>query len=85
MDGADVDLVKFCGLPPLTDRQHDTLWGEMNETALLELCLKAELCFSEGSDDMPGSADSYYDVSTNDEAGFKEELKNLILRYSGQN
>ena len=84
MDGSDVDLVDYCGLPALTDEQHDAIWGEVNETDLLELCDNAEVLFSEGTDDMPGQSDTYYDVLSSNPAAFKEELKKLILKYSGQ-
>ena len=62
VDRADVDLVSWCGLPDLTDQQHDALWGELNPQCLLELCDHAEILITGDSDELPGYSDEYYKV-----------------------
>ena len=84
MDGVDVDLVSWCDLDELTDEQYDKLWGEINETDLLELCASAEILFDGEIDETPGYSDSYYRVETDNQDKLKAELKALILEYSGQ-
>ena len=77
--GTEVDLVSWCGLPPLSDEQHDALWGSLSEQDLLELCASAELCFF-GED----TDDSFYQVDTDDPEALKAELRSLILKLSRQ-
>ena len=37
MNGLNLDLVTFIEMDPLSDKQHDLLWGSINEQDLLEV------------------------------------------------
>ena len=78
MDGVDVDLVQWCGLPPLSDEQNDRLWGEINEQDLIELCASAEILPTGEIDEVAGQSDEYYQVEVENVGRFKQELRNAI-------
>jgi hypothetical protein len=80
-DGVDVDLVEWCGLPKLSDEQHDRLWGATNETDLIELCDSAFIQITGEFDGGPGQSDDLYQVETQEVDKFKEELRKVITGY----
>ena len=79
MNGLNVDLVTWCGMDPLSDKQHDLLWGTINEQDLLEECDAAEICFTEETDDQPGYSDAYYEVHCEDEMALKDQVRTAIM------
>ena len=79
MNGLDKDLVSWSGMDPLSDDQHDLLWGTINEQDLLEECDAAEICFIEETDEHPGYSDEYYEVHCEDEATLKNQIRTAIL------
>lgn len=79
VEGLNEDLVSWCGMDSLTDKQHDLLWGTINEQDLLEECGAAEICFIEESDEQPGFSDEYYEVHCENEALLKDQLRKAIL------
>jgi len=82
MNGLGTDLVKWAGLS-LSDEQHDKLWGEINETDLLELCDNVIVDVDEydgDSDDIPTMSNTYYTVYSDDVEALKLELKQVIER-----
>jgi len=82
MNGLNEDLISWCGLASLTDEEHDSLWGEINEHDLIEQCSAAEICFFD-DDEEPGYSDDYYEVHCEDEQQLKAELKELITSLLG--
>jgi hypothetical protein len=80
MNGLGTDLVKWVGLT-LSDEQHDKLWGNINETDLLELCDNVIIDVEEydgENDDTPTMSNTYYTVLSDDVEALKIELKQVI-------
>jgi hypothetical protein len=80
MNGLGIDLVKWAGLT-LSDQQHDKLWGDINETDLLELCSNVTIDvdeYDEENDNIPTMSDTYYTVYADDVEALKLELKQVI-------
>lgn len=50
MDGLDIDLVEWCGLPPLSDEEHNKIWGLTNDIEIIKNCLNADVEEIEGPD-----------------------------------
>ena len=76
----DIDLVEFAGLSPLTDLEHDKLYGEATAVSILEDCWWAEFEWQEEDDieDIPLYTDRYFTVYTTDMEKLKEELRKVI-------
>ncbi|MDA9680074.1 hypothetical protein N9U06_01295 [Gammaproteobacteria bacterium] len=81
MEGVDIDLIEFAGLPALTDEQHDKVWGESNEVSILENCLSAYFDWQDEDDveNEPLYTDRYFEVETDDVEKLKSELRAEIL------
>ena len=82
-DGTDVDLVSWVGLE-LSDREHDALWGTINEIDLIERTASGYIDIGETIDEVPGLSDVDYTVVTRDEAKFRKELRDEILMIVGR-
>lgn len=76
----DIDLVEFAGLSPLTDLEHDKLYGEATAVSILEDCWWADFEWQDEDDieDIPLYTDRYFTVYTTDIEKLKEELRTLI-------
>lgn len=73
-----MNLPHWAGLK-LTNKQHDSLWNDVNETDLLEAA-GAIVEIDEQIDDAgPGMNDTYYTVYCSDVEEFRESLKTEIL------
>ncbi|WP_416897262.1 MAG: hypothetical protein ACMVY4_17485 [Minwuia sp.] len=73
-----VDLAEWCGLPPLSDEDHDRLWGEFSDVDLLDECPSAFIDTGADPDDQPGLSAVTYRVTTFDEAAMKREVRQAI-------
>jgi hypothetical protein len=78
MDGLDIDLVEFCDLAPLSDKDSDKVCDYATDIVLFGECSKADLCAVEG-EDIPRFSDTYYMIETDDLAGLKREMRELII------
>ena len=80
MDGLDIDLVAWCGLPPLTDEEHDKVWGVTNDIEIMQNCSYADLEEIQGLD-IPLASDTFVYVRVDSEESHKrvkEDVKNTI-------
>ena len=82
MDGLyDIDLVEWCGLPPLTDEQHDKVWDEISDIQIIKNCLNAYVEEIEGPD-IPLRSDTYVNVTVLNEKEhekLKEEVRECLV------
>lgn len=81
MDGLDIDLVKWCGLPPLTDEEHDKVWGETSDIQIIQNCINADVEEREGPD-IPLMSDTFVKVtvfSEDEYKNLKEEIRECIV------
>ena len=62
IDGLDIDLVEWCGLPPLTDEEHDKVWNATTEMEIIQNCAYADVEEIEGPD-KPLMSDTFVYVS----------------------
>jgi len=76
MDGLNIDLVGWCGLPPLTDEEHDKVWGETNDIEIIRNCLNAEIEETEGPD-VPLMTDTFVYVRVDSEESHKRLKKEV--------
>jgi hypothetical protein len=76
-------LVSWAGLE-LSDREHDALWGTINETELIERTGSGYIDVEKEVDGGPGLSDVYYAVTALDEAKFRKELRDEILMIVGR-
>lgn len=85
MDGVDLNLVEFAGLPELSDQQHDLVWGVTNSIELLEMCPSAQFDWQDEDDieHEPLYTDRNFSVATSDVAQLKLELRQQILKLIG--
>lgn len=83
MNGVDIDLVEYAGLPSLTYEQRDKVWGDNNEISLLEKCPSADFDWQDEDDieDIPLYTDGYFTVVTDDVEKLKSELRAVILGF----
>ena len=81
MDGLDIDLIDYCGLPELSDTEHDKLWCKTNPVGLLESCQWASFDWQDEDEieNVPLYTDRYFTVTTTDEEKLKQELREVIL------
>ncbi|CAB4164958.1 hypothetical protein UFOVP833_9 [uncultured Caudovirales phage] len=79
-NGADVDIVEWCGLK-LSSEQRHALWDNINVTDLIDLTQSGSIDIEREIDDAPpGLNDTYYAVSTNKSIReFKNELRAAIV------
>ena len=80
MDGLDIDLVEWCGLSPLSDEEHDKVWGVTNDIEIIRNCLYADVEEIQGPD-IPLATDTYVYVSVDSEKSLKlvkEDVKDTI-------
>ena len=82
MDGLDIDLIDYCGLPELSDTEHDKLWGKTNPLDLLESCQWAFFDWQDEDEieNVPLYTDRYFTVTTTDEEKLKQELRETIRK-----
>lgn len=85
MDGVDLNLVEFAGLPELSDQQHDLVWGVTNSIELLEMCPSAQFDWQDEDEieHQPLYSDRDFTVSTSDVEQLKLELRGHILKLIG--
>jgi len=80
MNGLGIDLVKWAGMT-LSDEQNNKLWGNINETDLLEICDNVVIDveeYDEEDDDTPTMSNTYYTVYSEDVEALKIELRQVI-------
>jgi hypothetical protein len=78
IDGCGVNLVDWCGLK-LTNDQDNKLWGQINDTDLIERAGGFVDIEEQIDDAPPGMNDTYYSVTCLDEKTFKESLQEEIM------
>lgn len=85
MDGPDIDLVSYCGLPDLSDHENDLLWGQTSPISLLEACPSAFLDWQDEDEaiDVPLYTDRTFKVFTNSEESLQREIRDQIRDYLG--
>jgi hypothetical protein len=83
MDGLDIDLVEWCGLPPLNDEERYKVWGETNDIEIMRNCSHADIEEIQGPD-TPLASDTFVYVHVDSEENqkrakedVKETIKNL--------
>jgi hypothetical protein len=80
MDGLNIDLVEWCDLPPLTDEEHDKVWGVTNDIEIIKNCLYADVEEIQGPD-IPLATDTFVYVRVDSEESHKrvkEDAKETI-------
>ena len=82
MDGLDIDLIAWCVLDPLTDKQHDALWGTTTDINLIFDCEYVKCEATEG-EEICRYTDAYYRfyvTSGSDVPKAQAQLKRMILK-----
>jgi hypothetical protein len=80
MDGLDIDLVEWCGLPPLTDEEHVKVWDLTNDIEIIRNCLNADIEEIEGPD-VPLMTDTFVYVRVLNKKGheaLKDEVRECL-------
>ena len=81
MDGLDIDLVEWCGLPPLTDKEYDKVWNEISDIQIIKNCFYADVEEIEGPD-IPRMSDTYVYVTVftdKEHDKLKEEVRECLI------
>jgi|TARA_B110000971_G_scaffold218900_1_gene258711 hypothetical protein len=78
MNGLDINLVEFCDLAPFSDKDHDKVCDYATDIVHFEECSKAD-CYAVEGEDIPRFSDTYYTIETDDLAGLKREMRELII------
>ena len=77
-DGPFADLVQWCGLPELTDNEHDKLWGATSDISIIQNCAYADWEDTGEDDTKPMQSDSYFNITTTNIEKLKEEVRQQI-------
>ena len=80
MDGVDINILTWCGLPNLTDEQQDKLWNSITELDLFECCSSCEVIQTGEFDEMPGQSDVFFKIVSSDISKCKSELRCEVER-----
>lgn len=83
MDGVNIDLPRWCGLPDLSDEEYDHLWNNITELNLFEECGSCEVIDTGESDEVPGQSDVFFKVVTDDLDLCRKEVKAKIKAIIG--
>ena len=84
MDGVHINVLTWCGLPHLSDEQHDILGNAMTELDLFECCSSCEVIQTGEIDEIPGQSDAYFKIVSSDISKCKGEVRSEIERIIGR-